>query len=43
MNAAAQPVATPLLSVTPGSIDQVDWAAQLNGWLQQSAQRRGFF
>ena len=25
------------------SADQVDWTAQLNGWLQQSAQRRGFF
>ena len=25
------------------SVDQVDWTAQLNGWLQQSAQRRGFF
>jgi len=26
MNAAAQPVVTPLLSVTPATIDQVDWA-----------------
>jgi len=25
------------------TVDQVDWTAQLNGWLQQSAQRRGFF
>ncbi|OJF13599.1 sporulation protein [Couchioplanes caeruleus] len=25
------------------TVDQVDWTAQLNGWLQQSAQRRGLF
>nr|BFE68678.1 hypothetical protein GCM10020092_019790 [Actinoplanes digitatis] len=25
------------------TVDQTDWTAQLNGWLQQSAQRRGFF
>lgn len=25
------------------TVDQVDWTAQLNGWLQQSASRRGFF
>jgi sporulation-control protein len=25
------------------TVDQVDWAAQLDGWLRQSAQRRGLF
>jgi sporulation-control protein len=25
------------------SVDQTDWAAQLDGWLRQSAQRRGLF
>jgi sporulation-control protein len=25
------------------TVDQVDWAGQLDNWLRQSAQRRGMF
>jgi sporulation-control protein len=25
------------------TVDQTDWVAQLDGWLRQSAQRRGLF
>jgi sporulation-control protein len=26
-----------------GTVDEIDWAAELDGWLHQSAQRRGMF
>lgn len=30
-------------TVDYATVDQVDWAAQLDGWLRQAAQRRGLF